>query len=254
MIQLLRTSGGNNYAYVVHAEGASRALLVDPVAPDAIRSYLSQHSLTPEMVINTHGHGDHTNGNHDFLRGGGVALAAHEQAAASIRNVERPLRHGEEINLEGLAVEVVHTPGHTAGSICLRTPDGLISGDTVFLAGCGNTKFGGDTRELFESIRDRLRPLPDDLRLWPGHDYGLRNLRFARERDPNNERIPKKIQEIEDRKGKGKEPFSTLGEEKQYNPFFRYDDEELRRQLPDGDPSMSNWETFRSLRALRDQW
>lgn len=252
MIEQLRTQHGDNYSYVVYDEPGGEALLVDPVATGRVSEILEDLSLTIEYLVNTHGHGDHTSGNNSFMSDG-VRLLAHPEESSGVGSLDQGLEHGDTVDVGGITVEVLHTPGHTSGSICLKTPNALISGDTVFLAGCGNPKFGGNTRDLFESFKTILRPLDNDLVLYPGHDYAERNLNFARSVDPDNPRVNDKLDEIKS-SSPGDEPHSTIGEEKDYNPFFRYDDPGLVENLEELPDQPSDWDVFSRLRELRNQW
>lgn len=253
MIEQLTTPRGDNYSYVLYDENHDDALLVDPVNVEPVQQFLDDQGLRPRLLVNTHGHGDHTGGNRAF-RQQGAELVAHRLEENRVGNVDQIVIDGETLTVGDLSVEVLHTPGHTAGSICLKTDDGLISGDTVFLAGCGNPKYGGDTRDLFETFRDKIRPLPDDLRLYPGHDYALRNLEFAGEREPDNPHVDEKLQEVRERRESDLPPRSTLGEEKSYNPFLRYDQDSVRNNLRNIQYRDSDWDVFNELRELRNRW
>ncbi len=249
MLERVRVPGGDNYSYVLYDEPAGEAVLVDPVAVTHVREVLREKSLDPKTLINTHGHGDHTSGN-DAFRSDVSDVACHPEETGSINKVTRTVEHGDALTAGSLRIEILHTPGHTSGSICLKTRDVFVAGDTVFLAGCGNPKFGGDTRELFESFKETIRPLPDQLTLCPGHDYARRNLNFSRSVDPGNSAIDRKLSEL-DNNG---EPSSTLAEEKKYNPFFRFDKPELKQQLDGLSASSSDWDVFSHLRERRNNW
>lgn len=252
MIEQLRAPHGDNYSYVVYDDRGGTALLVDPVAEQPVRSTLETLSLTPEYVVNTHGHGDHTSGNSRFLSGG-TTLLAHPEESSRISGIDRTVEDGDTISVGDLSVDVLLTPGHTSGSICLTTPNGLVSGDTVFLAGCGNPKFGGSIPDLFESFHQKLRPLSGDLVLYPGHDYARRNLNFARSVDSENDRVTEKLDQVSSL-NENTEPASTIGEEKSYNPFFRYDNEDVIRELSGLPDDPSDFDVFKRLRELRNQW
>jgi len=253
LIKQFRSPHGDNYSYVIYSESSTEAALVDPVAVSPVKDFLDQQDLIARYVINTHGHGDHTSGNSSFQSEDRTVFIAHSEAKERIGRADRTVDDGDTISVGSLEIEVLHTPGHTDGSICLIAGNGLISGDTLFLAGCGNPKFGGDTRKLFETMRDKIRPLSDELILYPGHDYAQRNLEFAREVDPENFDLDEKTAHVRSVRIDGKEPRSTLREEKQYNPFLRYDNRRLAENLPLPD-QYTGWDVFRKLRSLRNEW
>ncbi len=254
MIKRLRSEYGDNYSYVVYSQASGEAGLVDPVASGAVERFLARQSLQPVWIVNTHGHGDHTGANQQFASGSDVEIYGHVKAARQIGKLDRELREGDVLELGEERLEVLHTPGHTPGSICLKSSDCLITGDTLFLAGCGNPKFGGDTRELYQSIKNKLRSLPDRLKLMPGHDYALKNLKFARKFEPDSEIIQQKIDYVKGTKVGNKEPESILGEEKRYNPFLRFDDPQLINNLRGLPDSPTGREVFQHLRQLRNSW
>lgn len=252
MIEQLRSPHGDNYSYVVFDDPGGDALLVDPVAEDRVQSTLDRLSLKPSYVINTHGHGDHTSGNETFTEMG-ASLAAHAEEASRINGVDRTLEDRDTLRVGSLEMTVHHTPGHSSGSICLTVPGALLAGDTVFLAGCGNPKFGGNTRKLFESFKANIRHMENDRVLYPGHDYAERNLKFAESIEPDNPAIKDKLDEIQ-ALADDEEPHSTLAEEKRYNPFLRFDDEDLIKNLSNLPSDPTEWDVFKQLRELRNRW
>lgn len=253
-VRSFRAPSGDNYAYVLYPAEGEDALLVDPVAPGSVRRFLEEHQLTPSRLINTHGHGDHTSANATFRDEEDVRVLCHPRAASRLDGVEETLSDEQVLSLGTESIRVLHTPGHSPGSLCLVTDEALISGDTVFLAGCGNPKYGGDTDRLFETFQHRLRPLDDELRLYPGHDYAEKNLRFALDREPDNDAARRKLDEVREARQHDEEPASTLGEEKSYNPFFRFDRPSVVEGLSDLSRDADDREVFRALRALRNRW
>ena len=230
--------------------------MVDPVETDLILQYIQRYGINVSYVINTHSHFDHTSGNSKILKSTKAVLAAHSMESSGISGVERKLKDGEELKVGQLNIRIIHTPGHTSGGICLQVESMLITGDTLFLSGCGNPRFGGDPDQLFESVYKRLFPLDDFLTLCPGHDYAVKNLGFAIDRDPENGYARKKLQDVKEAHQRGEIPRSTLGEEKSYNPFFRLDSEEIFEQLRKKKPSLKREPRaiFKALRELRNSW
>lgn len=170
-------------AYVLFEPAQSKAIVVDPGADaQAIRVALCGRKLCG--ILLTHGHGDHIGAVRE-LREGGVPVYIHpldapmlEDASQSLASdmglpptqgpADALLEEGD-LTLAGLTLQVLHTPGHTPGSICLRLGDDLFTGDTLFFAGRGRTDFpGGNETQLMASLQ-RLLALDPSLRVHPGH-------------------------------------------------------------------------------------
>lgn len=168
--------------YII-ASGKGRALVIDP-GDDAerINDFLAVHKLKPEATVNTHGHFDHVKADADL----GLPVYIHEDDAAMVRDpadniaaamfgtfkpVEpaRLLRDGDKITLDDLDMDVMHTPGHTPGGICLIASNVLFTGDTLFRDGIGRTDFPGASPELMERSLRRLAGLKSGLLVYPGH-------------------------------------------------------------------------------------
>jgi hydroxyacylglutathione hydrolase len=247
--------GGDNLAYVVGCSTERKVAVIDPVASHDILEYCAAKKLGIECILNTHGHPDHTSGNEVIQNRTGAPILAH--GADRIVNLAQPLKDGQVLEVGKTKITVIHTPGHTAGSVCFRVQNKFISGDTVFLGGAGNTRFGGNVADLFTTFHDKLLTLPDRVDIYPGHDYAETNLRFARTLEPDNHAIDVKLKELKDGSRNGHFVKSTIGEERKYNPFFRFKNPELIESLtseyPEIDPK-NDCEVFKLIRELRNGW
>ena len=158
---------GNN-VYVLECPETHRSLIVDGCfEPDTILSTAEGTEVVG--IVQTHGHSDHVQALPEVSRRLGVPVYAHPGDDYPV-TVDRELAHGDRIAFGRREAEVIHTPGHTPGSVCLLVGSHLISGDTLFPGGPGNTF--GDARafeEIIASVRDRLFTLPDDTSVYPGH-------------------------------------------------------------------------------------
>lgn len=154
-----------------------RCLVIDPgYEPQRILAYLEQHQLTCQAILLTHGHFDHVGGVKTLVAELDCPVYLHEKeltlppvfTAGKLYYTDL-YDEGAVLELAGLTVRVLHTPGHTPGSVCLLTEDALISGDTLFAGSCGRTDLpGGDWATIRASLL-RLRELDDSLSVYPGH-------------------------------------------------------------------------------------
>jgi hydroxyacylglutathione hydrolase len=186
--------------YIVSCPKTGKAAIVDPGGDEElILAEVKKAGLKVEYIICTHGHPDHVCGNRRIKEATGAAIVMHSADAAffgrpEVRDyfsmlglepsppVDRPVEDGDIIEIGEEKLEVIHTPGHTPGGICLLCGSDLITGDTLFVGGIGRTDFpGGSHQELMDSIRTRLMALPDGTVVWPGHGYGGKKSTIAEE-------------------------------------------------------------------------
>ena len=159
--------GTNAYSVICRETGES--ILVDAPGDAAlIENKLKDSGV--KYILLTHGHMDHTMVLEELHRSLGTALAAHEGDTDKLPvRPDKQLKDGDRIECGKLKLEVIHTPGHTAGSICFKTGNYLISGDTIFPGGPGKTASPEDFKTITLSIRDKVLTLPDETIILPGH-------------------------------------------------------------------------------------
>lgn len=221
-IHRLQLGPMSNLVYIVEDRASRHAALVDP-AWDLSRllDRVQTHGLVLTDVLLTHGHDDHVNRLAPLLAL--KSLRAHLTAeeldywSSAVQGGEPPpvpadrrsevwhspppqrprlLADGDRLSLGATEVEVLHTPGHSPGSACYRVGDHLLTGDTLFVFGCGRCDLpGGDVVRMYHSLTRLKERFPDSTRVLPGHDYGSA-------------------------------PASTMGEQRWGNPFLHFDDPE----------------------------
>jgi hydroxyacylglutathione hydrolase len=172
-LRQFKDSGGANMSYVV-ADGLGGAgAVIDPTGDlSGIMRTIETEGLKIQFILNTHGHPDHTSGNKNIAAETGAKIAAHRLAGIK---KDLALDDGDLLRVGRLEVKVIHTPGHTRDSVCFLVGGRLFTGDTLFVGECGRTDMpGGDAGAMYESLFNRLMKLPDEIEIYPGHDYGPR--------------------------------------------------------------------------------
>ncbi len=163
-------AGTDNFSYLVICPQTGKALGVDPgMSPESLLSIIRSRDLSLQFLVNTHGHPDHIAGNGEVLKATGAKLAAN---LLDVPGAEIALGEGSQLQVGTITVDVLHTPGHTPGSLAFNPPGALITGDTLFVTRCGRADFpGSDPAALYHSLL-RLAAFPAETQVFPGHDYG----------------------------------------------------------------------------------
>ena len=163
----------DNFCYIIGCENTRRALVIDP-GPDVERivAEAEKENLEIVTIVNTHGHGDHTAGNAALKARTGAEIIIHELDGDRYPDADVLLSSEENLQLGDITFDVIHTPGHTPGGICLHAIGNLFTGDTLFVGDSGRTDLAGGDRPTMGQSICRLMELPDTTIVWPGHDYG----------------------------------------------------------------------------------
>lgn len=176
--------GDRNFAYLVADQEGGKAALFDP-PPNSARyiDLVKKHDLDVEYTIITHGHGDHTWGASEAVELFDCKTVGHKSIPA---DVHLPVDDGDTISLGTLTLDIIHTPGHTDDSICVLCGDKLVTGDTLFVGKVGGTDLGPGAKKEYDSLHGKLMKLDPGTEVYPGHDYGTApNSTIGKERETN---------------------------------------------------------------------
>jgi hydroxyacylglutathione hydrolase len=190
-VKQFRTGGDRNFGYLIADEPSKHAAVIDPsYSPQEIVEFAVENGYTIEYVFCTHDHFDHTNGNGvmNELTGKQALLYGDREPKTG-----KEVRDGARFPLGQLEVQVLHTPGHTSDAICLyfsgeSESEGraVFTGDTLFVGKVGGTDLGPGAEAEYHSLHEKLLKLPDDTRVYPGHDVGVQPVStVAHERETN---------------------------------------------------------------------
>jgi glyoxylase-like metal-dependent hydrolase (beta-lactamase superfamily II) len=200
-----------NYAYLIGCPRTKEAAVVDPAWDvQKILNAASESGVAIKHILLTHGHPDHMNGVEQLLNATNAIVHIHRDEAAYMREAARTFgistdflakrpenihlnNDGDKLLIGDVIAQCIHTPGHTPGSQCFLIEGCLFSGDTLFVDACGRVDMpGGEPEKMWRSLNVTLKSLPDDVVLYPGHDYGG-------------------------------SPTSTMGNQKRTNPYMQID-------------------------------
>jgi len=209
-----RVGGDRNFGYLIGDRAAGAAAVVDPsYVPDILLERAKAQGLSVKLILNTHGHADHTHSNARVRQQTGALVAAH--FSVPFRS-DLALDDGHCLQVGGVAIRVTHVPGHTRDHVVFHLPGERIAltGDHLFVGKVGGTDSDEASRLEYESLQRLLREFPDETTVWPGHDYGCR-------------------------------PSSTILLEKLANPFLRVRGFEEFLELK------RDWAAFKARHGLR---
>jgi hydroxyacylglutathione hydrolase len=210
----------DNYCYLVYAPDSKVAAVIDPSEAAPVMTALRDLGLSLGLILNTHHHHDHVGGNVELQKQWKCSVYCSTRDLERIPGATKGFSDGENFEFTGLNISVISIPGHTEGQIAFHIGDALFVGDTVFEMGCGRL-FEGTPAQMFQSLA-RIQSLPNETRLYFGHEYTETNARFAKSVEPENSAIDQRLNEVRTQlKQDGFASAPTLAIEKAVNPFFR---------------------------------
>jgi hydroxyacylglutathione hydrolase len=241
----------DNYLWLIH-DGV-HAAVVDPGDAAPVIAALNAHKLSLVAILLTHHHADHVGGVPDLLSRFNVPVFGPRNEP--IPGITHPLAEGDTATVPelSLSLSVLDVPGHTRGHIAYvaRDQSWLFCGDTLFAGGCGRL-FEGTPQQMVASLA-KLSALPDEMQVFCAHEYTLSNLRFAREVDPGNAELTRRMEAEQAKRDQGKPTVpSSIGLEKATNPFLRHESAGILQSLQDTGRIVDR-EPISAFAALR-QW
>lgn len=247
----------DNYIWLLQNPVTHCCAVVDPGDAGPVIRWLEdnpQWQLTDILI--THHHRDHTGGIAALKQLTGATVYGPQ--LETIEGVDHPLSDGQQVQVLGRTLSVLHVPGHTLGHIAYYL-DGqqpwLFSGDTLFLAGCGRV-FEGTPEQMYHSLQ-RLAALPAHTLVYCTHEYSLSNLKFAAAVEPDNTVISARMQEIDALRKQDRISLpSTLADELATNPFLRCNEQQVITSAAreSGQPPASPVEVFAAIRVWKDNF
>ena len=248
----------DNFAYLIVDDSSRKAAIVDCAEADKVLDAAKQYGVELIAVLTTHWHPDHSGGNKDMVaKVSGLKVYGASAENGRIPALTNPVSDGDTVKIGALEARVIGIPAHTNGHVAYYFPtlSAVFTGDTMFIGGCGRV-FEGQAATMVSSLA-KLAALPDATRVYCGHEYTEKNLRFALTLEPHNEPLRAKHQASVKARAEGKWTVpSTIGDEKQINPFLRTDSPELVKSLKKIDPSLANDRVaiFAKARELKDRF
>jgi len=229
----------DNYSYLIIDETNNDACVVDPSEAKPVINFIEKEKINLKYILNTHHHFDHIGGNKELKRKYNSIVVGYKYDADRIPEINILVEDNQIWKRDNFEAKIIHIPGHTTGHIGFYffNEKIIFTGDTLFSLGCGKI-FEGTYKEMFTSL-SKIKELPENTKIYCGHEYTLQNSKFCIEHDPQNLNLQNKITKIKE-KLKNNTPTipSTLKDEKECNVFLR----------------AKNVESFSKLRDLKDNF
>jgi hydroxyacylglutathione hydrolase len=242
----------DNFGYLIHDPVSKATASIDaPEAAPVIKALQREGWHLTDILV-THHHADHVGGIAELKQKYDCRVVAPHDKTAAIPAVDERVKQGDAVKIGTLTARVLETPGHTLDHVSYVFDDerALFAADTLFSIGCGRV-FEGTYPMMWESLL-KLRALPDDMRLYCGHEYTASNVKFALGIEPNNPALQARARDVEALRAAGKPTIPVLlGDEKKANVFLRADAPEVAAAV--GLPGKNAAEVFGELRERKNK-
>jgi hydroxyacylglutathione hydrolase len=237
----------DNYAYLIEAGGS--CAVVDPSEAGPVRAVLQREGLKLTHIINTHHHDDHVGGNLDLKAQFGALVVGPEKDRRRIPGIDIGVSEASGWEFAGLPVTVLEVPGHTLGATTYVVDGNAFTGDTLFSCGCGRI-LEGDPAMMWASL-SKLMALPNETKVWCGHEYTEKNATFALTLEPENQALRMFTQVVRKARAAGTPTMpTTMKLEKIVNPMLRPQSPQIRKSLEM--EAASDLEVFTEVRRRRN--
>ncbi len=211
----------DNYIWMLRDPATDKVAVVDPGQADPALAAAATHGWSIDQVLITHWHPDHTGGTAAIKAATGASVTGPAEAE-KVTPMDCIIAGGDRLSVGTLEAEVWDIPAHTAGHVALyfEAAKAIFTGDTLFAMGCGRL-FEGTAEQMFAAMA-RFAALPDDVRVYCGHEYTQANARFAAHVEPDNAAIAERLIRVMAMRADGAVTLpTTIGEERATNPFLR---------------------------------
>ena len=211
----------DNYAWLIHDPASGETVAVDPGEAQPVLDAAAVRGWTIGQVWTTHWHPDHTGGN-AAMKAAGARITGPAAEADRIPTLDVLVGEGDAAAIGGHVARVMAVPGHTQGHIAFYLADDAVifTGDTLFAMGCGRL-FEGSPADMFANMQ-RYATLPDETRVYCGHEYTQGNGRYALVAEPDNAAIAARMRDVDALRARGEATIpTTIGQERATNPFLR---------------------------------
>ena len=243
----------DNYSYLIKDDQTNIVAIIDPSEFGPCEKKINQEYKKLDFILNTHHHFDHIGGNTELKKKYNSKILGFEKDKNRIPAIDVQLKDNQEFKIGSLNFKTIFIPGHTSGHIAFyfEKEKVIFTGDTLFSLGCGRV-FEGTYQQMFNSL-NKIKNLPEDTKIYCGHEYTKNNFKFCLRFNPNNNYLKDKEKAINEKIKNGNPTIpSTVGEEIQTNIFLRYDDLDVKEAL--NLRNATDLEIFTKLRDLKDNF
>ncbi len=229
---------GDNYTYLLICDETNEAAVVDAPEFEPVAKRVESTGANVTKILSTHHHPDHSMANPQLAKQYGAPVYGHASDEGRLPGLTHGLEEGDTVDVGNQTARILFIPAHTRGHIAyvFDAAKAVFCGDTLFAGGCGRL-FEGTPEMMYTALQRKLGALPDEFRVYCGHEYTESNLRFAAHLEPDNEAVQRRLAEVEVTRANKAADWhdatpaemtipSTMADERAMNPFMRAKDAE----------------------------